>query len=387
MVNRVRQNAHTGLVGLTFFTLFASDAWRNLIGWWGYLALGLALLITWLIIVLRARRSLYWRALPASFAIFLAWAGLSITWSHDTGTSAWGWASTVAIAFVAYAIVLTTDRAELVRGLGFALRWILALSLIFEAAVSLFVRHPVVPLWVNGGDTKIPASFYWSQGSLLTLGPVQGIVGDRNLLGFISLLALIIFCVQLADRAVWRGSGIMWIVIAVATFALTRSSTAVIAFVFVALAGAAALWTRVRPTSRRWPVYLTVAGGVLAALATAPLWVSPVVALFAPRADVAGRVEMGSAAWPQVGIIGLVVLIVVVFMGLWRAWFLAVDRPRWDLDDRRPFTAHALMPLLLLVALLAQGVTESRLLDGSLALFAAVIIAVKMPARGLGERR
>jgi len=96
---------------------------------------------------------------------------------------------------------------------------------------------------------------------------------------------------------------------------------------------------------------------------------------------------MGSAAWPQVGIIGLVVLIVVVFMGLWRAWFLAVDRPRWDLDDRRPFTAHALMPLLLLVALLAQGVTESRLLEGSLALFAAVIIAVKMPARGLGERR
>jgi hypothetical protein len=253
--------------------------------------------------------------------------------------------------------------------------------------VSLFVRHPVVPLWVNGGDTKIPASFYWSQGSLLTLGPVQGIVGDRNLLGFISLLALIIFCVQLADRAVWRGSGIMWIVIAVATFALTRSSTAVIAFVFVALAGAVALWTRVRPTSRRWPVYLTVAGGVLAALATAPLWVSPVVALFAPRADVAGRVDMRSAAGPQVGIIGLVVLIVVVFMGLWRAWFLAVDRPRWDLDDRRPFTAHALMPLLLLVALLAQGVTESRLLEGSLALFAAVIIAVKMPARGLGERR
>lgn len=434
MVNRARQNAHTGLVGLTFFTLFASDAWRNLIGWWGYLALGLALVITWLIIVLRARRSLYWRALPASLAVFLIWAGLSLIWSNYREASALGWVSTLATAFVAYAIVLTTDRAELVRGLGFALRWILAISLIFEAAVSLFVRHPVLPLWVNWGAAKIPSAFYWSQDKLLSFGPIQGIVGNRNLLGFIALLALIIFCVQLADRAVWRGSGIMWIVIAVATLVLTRSSTVIVALVAVAVAAAAALWTRALPTSRRWPVYTTVAGGVLVTLATAPLWWRPVVTLLGRSADATGRGDIWNAVWGliverpvvgwgwisywapwvepfdhlaqrngvlylqahnawldvwmQVGIIGLILFGVAAFMGLWRSWFLAVDRPRWDLDEHRPFTAHALMPLLLIVAVLAQSVAESRMLvEGGLALFVAVIVAVKMPARGLGERR
>jgi O-antigen ligase len=434
MVNRARQNAHTGLVGLTFFTLFASDAWRNLIGWWGYLALGVALLITWLIIVLRARRSLYWRALPASFVIFLIWAGLSITWSAYPGASALGWGSTLATAFVAYGIVLTTDRAELVRGLGFALRWILAVSLIFEAAVSLFVRHPVLPLWVNWGATKIPDAFYWSQDRLLSLGPIQGIVGNRNLLGFIALLALIIFCVQLADRAVWRGSGIMWIVIAAATLVLTRSSTVIVALVAVAVVAAAALWARSRPASRRWPVYLTVGAGAIVTLATASLWWRPVVALLGRSADATGRTDIWNAVWGliverpvvgwgwisywapwvepfdhlaerkgvlylqahnawldvwmQVGIIGLILFSLVALMALWRSWFLAVDRPRWDLDDHRPFTAHALMPLLLLVALLAQSIAESRILvEGGLALFIAVIVAVKMPARGLGERR
>jgi hypothetical protein len=40
------------------------------------------------------------------------------------------------------------------------------------------------------------------------------------------------------------------------------------------------------------------------------------------------------------------------------------------------------------VALLAQSIAESRMLvEGGFALFVAVIVAVKMPARGLGERR
>jgi hypothetical protein len=190
MVNRARDTAHAGLVGLTFFTLFASEAWRNLIGWWGYLALGGVLIVAWLIIVLRARRSLYWRAFTPSLAVFLAWLGLSITWSHYPDASALGWAATLATTFLALAIVLTTDRAQLIRGLGFALRWILGLSLIFEATVALFVRQPVLPLWVDWGTSDVPEAFFWSQDRLLSLGPIQGIVGNRNLLGFIALVAL-----------------------------------------------------------------------------------------------------------------------------------------------------------------------------------------------------
>ena len=434
MVTRARENAHIGLVGFSFFTLFASDAWRNTIGWWGYLAIGAALVIAWLVILLRARRSLYWRAFTPSLAVFLAWAGLSITWSQYPGTSALGWAATLATTFVALAIVLTTDRAKLIRGLGFALRWILGLSLIFEAVVALFVRQPVLPFWVNWGTANVPEAFFWSQDRLLTLGPIQGIVGNRNLLGFIALLALIIFCVQLADRAVWRSSGIMWIVIAVATLLLTRSSTVTVAVVAVAIAAGGALWMRSRPVTKRWGVYIAVWTGSVTLMATAPLLWNPVVYLLGRSSDASGRGDIWAAVWGliaerpvfgwgwisywapwvepfsdlapiegvvylqahnawldvwmQVGIVGLLLFAGLVFMGLWRAWFVAVDRPRWDLYDHRPYSAHSLMPLLLLVALTVQSIAESRILvEGGLALFVVVITALKMPARGFGEQR
>jgi len=434
MVNRARQNAHTGLVGFTFFTLFASDAWRNTIGWWGYLALGGLLIIAWLIILLRARRSLYWRAFTPSLAVFLAWAGLSITWSQYPDASALGWAATLATTFVALAIVLTTDRAQFIRGLGLALRWILGLSLIFEAGIALFVRQPVLPLWVNWGASKIPEAFFWSQDRLFSLGPIQGIVGNRNLLGFIALLALIIFCVQLADRAVWRSSGIMWIVIAVATLLLTRSSTVIVASVAVAIAAGGALWMRTRPVTKRWGVYIAMWTSSLVLIATTPLLWDPVVYLLGKSSDASGRGDIWNAVWGliverpifgwgwisywapwvepfsdlavfegvvylqahnawldvwmQVGIVGLVLFAGLAFMGLWRSWFVAVDRPRWDLNDRRPYSAHSLMPLLILVALIVQSLAESRILvESGLALFVAVIVAMKMPARGFDERR
>ena len=434
MTTRVRQNVHTGLVALTFFTLFASDAWRNLIGWWGYLALAGALVLTWVILIIVARRRLYWRVAPWSLVLWLAWAGCSIAWSHYPGASALGWVASVATAFLGFAIVLTTNRPELVRGLGFALRWILALSLLFEAIVALFVRHPVLPFWVDWGDGKIPKAFYWSQNQLFHLGPLQGIVGNRNLLGFIALLALIVFCVQLADRVVWRGSGILWIVIAAATLVLTRSSTVWLALVVVVFAAAMALWTRRLRPSRRWPVYAVGTALGAGALVTLPLWWATAVAALGRSADATGRTQIWATVWEmitqrpvvgwgwvsywapwvdpfdhlvvikgvrylqahnawldvwmQIGIIGLILFAAVCVAALWRAWFLAVDRPRWDLDSHRPFTAHALMPLLLLVALLVQSIAESRILvEGGFLLLVAIVVAVKMPARGLGERR
>ena len=387
-MSRARRNAQTGLVGLTFFTLFAPDAWQNLVGWWGYLAIAGVLVVVWLIIVLRQRRTLYWRSLPASLVAFLIWAGMSISWSPYPAESGLWWAATLATGFVAFAIVLTTDRAGLVRGLGFALRWILALSIVFEAVVALFVRQPVLPLWVSWGAEKIPSAFYWSQAKLLSLGPIQGIVGNGNLLGFIALLALIIFCVQLSDRAVWRGSGVLWIIIAAGTILLTRSSTVWVALVVVAVVAGLALWTRALAPSRRWPAYTTAWLGGIGLLATVSLWWNLVTSALGHSSDATGQGNLWNDVWLPVGIIGAVLLALAALMGLWRAWFLAVDRPRWDLESSRPFTAHALMPLLLIVALLAQSVWETRIVvDGGFALLVAILCAVKMPARGVGERR
>jgi len=43
----------------------------------------------------------------------------------------------------------------------------------------------------------------------------------------------------------------------------------------------------------------------------------------------------------------------------WRAWFFAVDRPRWDLDAERPYSPVSMLAPLLVAMLLVQGLTES----------------------------
>ncbi|KEP73950.1 hypothetical protein HR12_27610, partial [Microbacterium sp. SUBG005] len=46
-------------------------------------------------------------------------------------------------------------------------------------------------------------------------------------------------------------------------------------------------------------------------------------------------------AYLQLGGIGVVLLALVYLAYVWRSWFFAVDRPRWDLRDDRPIPAHA----------------------------------------------
>jgi hypothetical protein len=58
----------------------------------------------------------------------------------------------------------------------------------------------------------------------------------------------------------------------------------------------------------------------------------------------------------------VVVFAALVVGTLWRAWFLAVDRPRGSIVDDAPYSVSTLLPLLLLVALLAQSLAESRIL-------------------------
>ena len=52
----------------------------------------------------------------------------------------------------------------------------------------------------------------------------------------------------------------------------------------------------------------------------------------------------------------------IVIGALWRSWFLAIDRPMDAAGRPLPRSAAALVPLLLLVALIGQSFAESRLL-------------------------
>jgi O-antigen ligase len=79
--------------------------------------------------------------------------------------------------------------------------------------------------------------------------------------------------------------------------------------------------------------------------------------------------------WLQLGVVGVVAFAALALSTLWRAWFLAVDRPVAVLPLSEtpglrptsgyrylPYPASSQLPLLLIVALLAQSLAESRLL-------------------------
>jgi exopolysaccharide production protein ExoQ len=391
-----------------FFTLLAGQFWRSLFGWWGFGAIGVIVLVGAILGLVRLKPDWTWTRFPKTIGAFLLLATASLLWSNYLGASLIGvtlqWATTIAAVFLALCLSWT----ELLRVLGGALRWVLALSLVFEAVVAVFVRQPVLPFWVDYGTEKVPQAFYWSRALLLHGGPIEGIVANRNLLGFIALLAVIVFAVQLAAGTVRRGWGAAWLVLAVLMLALTRSTTVSVAAGFVALVLLFALWTKRRGPERRRPVYLAAAASVVAVGAGAAAFTPQLLAVFGKSPDVTGRIDIWRSVielasqrpafgwgwvsywapwaepfrglavrkgvvylqahdawldvWLQLGIVGLIVFAALVFSTLWRSWFLAVDRPRRGLADTEPYAASALLPLLLLAALLAQSLAESRML-------------------------
>jgi len=418
--------AETAFAALLLFTLFAGEFWRNLISWPGYFVLAAVLAAGSVVFVVRSRPSFRWRRTPKTLVLFLALAVVSIAWSAYPGASALGVVAQLATTAGGVFLGLRLSREALLGALSHAFRWILGLSLLFELIVAVFVRQPILPLTPAEAEPagRVPQAFYWSRDLIFHGGPIQGIVGNSNLLAMIALLAVIVFSIQVADRRRRRGSAVAWLVIAVLTLALTRSATVTAAMLAVVVVLAFALWARRVGAERRMPVYVVAIVGLLALVALVSGFSSRIPALFGKSEDLTGRLDIwdkviglaqqrpvfgwgwvsywapwvkpfdGLATrngveylqahnawldvWLQLGIVGLIVFILLILSTLGRAWFIAVDRPRAGVTDDRPYTATTLLPLLLLAALLAQSFAESRILiEGGWALLVALAVSTK----------
>jgi O-antigen ligase len=426
-MNSVTNVGRSSLAVLAFFTLFAGDFWRNLIGWYGFAALALAVTITLVVLITRDKgwRQLTARRIPLSLVAFLALAVISLTWSFYPGATVLGLVAQSGPTIAAIFFATTMSWPRILTALGRATRWILGLSLLFEFIVGAFVRHPIIPFWVDYGDGKLPNAFFWSQADLFTGGPIQGIVGNRNLLAFVAVIALVALFLEFTSGSLGRRRSYAWAAITVATLALTRSTTAIAVLVVVVIAAGILILMRRSSQRGRRVVLASSAGGIVLIAAGVTAFWSQILGLFGKSSDLTGRLDIWNAVtglaqqrpvfgwgwvsywvpwvepfthlaerkgvtylqahnawldvWLQLGIVGLVLFIAAVVGAAWRSWWFAVD-PQLDAHGRPvPFVPVTLLPALVLVLLVAQSFVESRMLvEGGFALLALMALKTRL---------
>ncbi|WP_167051059.1 O-antigen ligase family protein [Salinibacterium sp. ZJ77] len=392
---------------LGFFSLAAGDAWRNLLGWWGWAAVVALLLAAMIVELVRIRVDV--RRIPPTLGAFLLLAAASTAWSAYPGATGLGAASTIATAVGALFYAACLSWREILESLSTAIRWILGLSFLFEFIVSAIIRRPVLPLWVDWSDLdRIPMAFYWSRDLLFDGGRIQGIVGNANILAMVALLGLIVFLTRLAGHEGGRAWGWFWVVVAIA--ALTLAGSATVAVTATAVAAVAALLLAVRRAPSRVRRIVLATGTTVLVAGAAAAWFArdALLPLLGRSADLTNRIEIWTAvadlaaqrpvagwgwvsywapwvepfrdlvtingvtylqahnAWLdvylQLGWIGVAVFATLVLGALLRAWNAAVDEPDPRMGEADPSWPLAAAPLLLLVAVLVQSLAESRLI-------------------------
>ena len=337
---------------------FSTHAVRSLIGWPGLLA-ALAGLLALCVLSLIARwRAVEWYGiLPITILVFVGWCAASVLWSNAPGWTAVRVVYLVAFAFLGVYVALMRDTIQIVRAFGDVMRVLLGVTIALEVLSGILLDAPIAILGI--------------QGDLAQLGPIQGIFGSRNLLGFVALVALLTFVVEWRTKIAQRGRAVGSIILASVCLVLTGSPTTWVAL-GAALVALAALYglRRAAPTTRwRWQIALLVAGVVT--LVTAWVLRIRIIELLDARAEFDVRLDVWRelsrylnnnplqgwgwvGSWPeaapytwielatgrphssalsafidvyfQVGVIGVILFVGLVGVALVRAWLLASTR-------------------------------------------------------------
>jgi exopolysaccharide production protein ExoQ len=411
-----------------FFTVLSGDTERYALTWYGWGAIIVAIVAIAVVVVVKARARWRLTSLPLPLLAFLVLAVLSIAWSDYRQFTLIAALLSIGTVVGALALAVTFTLPELLRLLGHALRIILLASILFELVVSVIVRHPFTPWWTDYSGQKIHPAEYWSRDLLLKGDRVQGIMGNSDLLGFVALLGAIVFALEFASRSMKRGWAGFWLVVALIDLAVTRSATVTVAASIVVIAAIVLVLLRrartahMRRTVAIVSIVVVVIGFVGAVLLRGPIlgalgksgtltgrtgiwaevislasqrpvlgwgWISywvPGLAPFNNPAFRLGGIQYLQAhdawldLWLQLGAIGVIVFAAFALSALVRSWLMAVDRPQAGPGASGRYDASTLLPALILVALIAQSVAESRLLiEYGLLLLTLFAIKTKRP--------
>ncbi|MFD5215770.1 O-antigen ligase family protein [Microbacterium sp. NPDC058345] len=223
--------------------------------------LTLATIVTFLAVVgavtLLARRAelSLLRFAPSSLLAFLLLALISALWSTDRSTTFASWITLLGYTIIAITIGHVRDTLQTVRAIGDTLRWLLGVSLALELLSGVLLDTPVRRLGIEG--------------NLALGGPIQGIFGTRNMLGFIAVVALITFVIEWRTHSVSRGVGVASVTLGGFLALLSASPTVVVLAAGVGVATTALTIVRHTPAERRAIVQWILGAVVIAALAVA----------------------------------------------------------------------------------------------------------------------
>jgi len=260
-------------------TVFSSFAIERLAGHVTYVTIvvGLCVLGVGVLVVRRHELSLL-RLVPTTLVAFLGWALASVFWSFDRSDSWWSWVSTAAIAFLAVTIGHIRDTLQTARAVGDVLRVLLGISLGVEI--------------LSGIILDIPFRFLGVQGNLAQFGPIQGIFGTRNMLGFIAVLALITFLIEYRTQSVRPGVSIASVVLAGLLAAFSDSPTVLVLALGVGLAAGALTLVRHTAPERRAALQWVLGAVVVLGLAVGYAARHPIIAWLGAGTDFSMRVNL-----------------------------------------------------------------------------------------------
>jgi exopolysaccharide production protein ExoQ len=302
-----------------------------------------------------------------------------------------------AFAFLGVYVALTRDLIQIVRAFGDVLRTILAASIVLEVMSGLLLDLPFIFLRISG--------------NLAEGGPIQGVLGSRNQLGLVALVALVTFFVEWRTRSVHHQLATISLVLGGVTLWFTRSPVAFGLTLVVAIAALALFGLRrLEPASRRVGQFTLLGALVISAMVALlargqvvrvlnagsefeyrySLWqtignINPDNSLegfgwigywrtnLPPYSGVGGVSATNQSAlnafvdvWFQLGLVGVTAFIVFVGLALARSWILASNKR----------SVVYLWPALILVVLITVSLAESSTLV-EFGWFTLVVCALK----------
>ena len=234
------------------------------------------------ILVARREEISFLRLVPTTLLMFTTWAFASVFWSTDAFSSFWRWTAMAAVALLAVTIGHVRDTLQTVRALGDVLRAALSVSLVLEVLSGIIF------------DT--PLRFLGIQGNIASFGPIQGIFGTRNMLGFVAVVALITFAVEMRTHSVRPGVAVFSLSLGAALGLLSASPTVLVLAVVVGAATAVLTLVRAVPAARRTRVQWMVAGVVAVASVALYLQRARIIDLLGARDDLAMRSNLWAVA-------------------------------------------------------------------------------------------